>query len=105
MGLIGVARAGSFFAEHPDDDTLRVMAAHKSNLAQKPRSLVYRVVNSPAHNTARVEWNGTTDHDANSLAAAGTSPQEKTVLEDACAFLRDELEDGHLGGGSQRHRS
>ena len=28
-GLICVARAGSFFAAHPDDDRLRVVAAHK----------------------------------------------------------------------------
>src|SRR5215207_684736 len=32
MGLIGVARAGAFFAEHPDEDGVRVMAQHKSNL-------------------------------------------------------------------------
>ena len=38
MGLIGVDRAGSFFAEHPDDDKLRVMAPHKSNLAERPPS-------------------------------------------------------------------
>jgi hypothetical protein len=30
MGLIGVARAGSFFAEHPDDDRLRIMALPSS---------------------------------------------------------------------------
>lgn len=94
MGLIGVARAGSFFAEHPDDDRLRVMAPHKSNLAQRPPSLSYRIVSSVLHNTARVEWAGTTDHDANSLAAGSVSPHEKTVLDDAREFLRDELGDG-----------
>ena len=29
MGLIGVARAGCFFAHHPDQDGLRVMAPHR----------------------------------------------------------------------------
>jgi hypothetical protein len=94
MGLIGVARAGSFFAEHPDDDRLRVMAPHKSNLAEKPPSLSYRIVSSTIHNTARVEWRGTTGHDANSLAASSVSPHEKSVLDDAKEFLLDELKGG-----------
>jgi hypothetical protein len=94
MGLIGVARAGSFFAEHPDDDRLRVMAAHKSNLAEKPPSLSYRIVTSVVHDTARVEWAGPTDHDANSLASGPTSPIEKTKQDEAKEFLRSELADG-----------
>jgi AAA domain len=94
MGLIGVARAGAFFAEHPDDEKLRVMAPHKSNLAEKPPSLSYRIVSSTVHGTARVEWMGATDHDANSLAAGGVSPHEKSELEAAKEFLRDELKDG-----------
>jgi hypothetical protein len=94
MGLIGVARAGSFFAEHPDDDRLRIMAPHKSNLAEKPPSLSYRIVSSAVHNTARVEWKGVTDHDANSLAAGSVSPHERTALDDAKGFLREELADG-----------
>jgi hypothetical protein len=93
MGLIGVARAGSFFAEHPDD-RLRIMAPHKSNLAEKPPSLSYRIVSSAEHNTARVEWCGVTEHDANSLAAGSVSPHERTALEDAKEFLREELADG-----------
>jgi hypothetical protein len=86
MGLIGVARAGSFFAEHPDDDRLRVMAAHKSNLAEKPPSLTYRIGTSATHDTARVEWMGVTDHDANSLANCPASPAEKTKQEEAKEF-------------------
>jgi hypothetical protein len=89
-----VARAGSFFAEHPDDDRLRIMAPHKSNLAEKPPSLSYQIVSSAEHNTARVEWKGVTDHDANSLAAGGVSPHERTALDDAKEFLQEELADG-----------
>jgi hypothetical protein len=96
MGLIGVARAGSFFAEHPDDDRLRVMAAHKSNLAEKPPSLTYRIGTSATHDTARVEWMGVTDHDANSLANGPASPAEKTKQEEAKEFLRDELGSGPM---------
>jgi len=96
MGLIGVARAGAFFAQHPDDDKLRVMAVHKSNLAQRPPSLSYRIVTSEVHDTARVEWAGTTDHDANSLASGPATPAEKSKLDEAKEFLRDELSDGPM---------
>jgi hypothetical protein len=94
MGLIGVARAGAFFAEHPEDDTLRVMAQHKSNLAEKPPSLAYKIVTSATHNTARVEWAGVVEHDADSLATSGGTPHEKTELDSAKEFLRDELSEG-----------
>jgi len=93
MGLIGVARAGAFFAEHPDDNGLRVMAPHKSNLAEKPPSLGYRIVTSEVHKTARVEWTGATTHDADSLAAGSMTPHEKSVLDEAVEFLRDLLGD------------
>ena len=96
MGLIGVARAGAFFATHPDDDKLRVMAIHKSNLAERPPSLSYRIVLSPVHKTARIEWAGTTGHDANSLASTSASPVEKSKLDKAKEFLRDELSDGPM---------
>jgi hypothetical protein len=97
MGLIGVARAGSFFAEHPDDEKLRVMAPHKSNLAEKPPSLCYRTVPWAIDpEIPRVEWMGATSHNANSLAAGNLSPHEKSVLDEAIEFLRDELADGPM---------
>jgi len=97
MGLIGVARAGSFFANHPEDEALRVMAPHKSNLAEKPPALSYRIVTAAFHTTARIEWMGTVEHDADALAAGGaTTPHEKTVMADAVEFLRDELSDGPM---------
>jgi hypothetical protein len=95
MGLIGVARAGAFFAHHPEVDGLRIMAPHKSNLAPKQPSLQYMVVSwTIDENIGRVEWKGVTEHDANSLAAAPASPTEKTKQEDAAEFLRAELADG-----------
>jgi hypothetical protein len=95
MGLIGVARAGMFFGDHPEDDGLHVMAVHKSNLAEKPPSLGYRIVTSAVHDTARVEWAGAVDFDANALAA-NNGGQDKTVLDEAKEFLRDELGDGPI---------
>jgi len=95
MGLIGVARAGAFFAHHPEQDGLRVMAPHKSNLAEKQPSLQYVVVGwAIDENIGRVEWRGATEHDANSLASGPASPAEKTKQDEAMEFLRDELADG-----------
>jgi KaiC/GvpD/RAD55 family RecA-like ATPase len=95
MGLIGVARAGAFFAHHPEQDGLRIMAPHKSNLAKKQPSLQYTVVGwALDENIGRVEWKGTTDHDANSLATEVLSPHDRSAKEEAMAFLRDLLKDG-----------
>jgi hypothetical protein len=96
MGLIGVARAGAFFATDPEDDKRRIMAQHKANLAEKASSLVYRIVTSETYDTARIEWMGTSEYDANGLAADGGTPHEKTQLEEAREFLRDELSDGPM---------
>jgi putative DNA primase/helicase len=96
MGLIGVARAGAFFATDPEDDARRIMAQHKSNLAEKAPSLVYRIVTSEVHNTARIEWLGTSEYDANGLAADASTPQEKSELDEAKEFLRDELSSGPM---------
>jgi hypothetical protein len=72
------------------------MAVHKSNLAQRPPSLSYRIVTSTVHDTARIEWTGTTEHDANTLASGPASPAEKSKLDEAKEFLRDELSDGPM---------
>jgi len=97
MGLIGVARAGAFFAHHPEEDSLRVMAPHKSNLAEKQPSLQY-VIKGWAidENIGRVEWKGATEHDANSLASGPATPLEKSRLEEAREFLYEELKDGPM---------
>jgi putative DNA primase/helicase len=92
MGLIGVARAGAFFAEYPDEQGLKVMAPHKSNLAEKPPSLGYRIVGN-IDGVPRVEWVGVVEHDANTLAADASTPHERTQLDEAKKFLRDELKD------------
>jgi KaiC/GvpD/RAD55 family RecA-like ATPase len=97
MGLIGVARAGAFFAHHPEEDGLRVMAPHKSNLAEKQPGLQY-VIKGWAidENIGRVEWKGITEHDANSLASGPATPLEKSRLEEAREFLYEELKDAPM---------
>jgi len=93
MGLIGVARAGAFFAKDPEDESRRIMAVHKSNLAEKPPSLLYRITSS-IDGAARIEWLGSSEYDADGLAASATTPQERSELDDAKEFICEELADG-----------
>lgn len=53
-------------------------------------------MSSPVHNTARIEWTGATEHDAGSLANGPASPAEKSKLDEAKEFLRDELASGPM---------
>jgi len=62
IGIIGAARAGLLAAPDPDDETRRVLACIKSNLAAAPDALGYRLVDSPDHGCARVEWLGHSPH-------------------------------------------
>ncbi|PVW05444.1 hypothetical protein DEA06_06810 [Microbacterium sp. Gd 4-13] len=56
IGIIGAARAAFLVARDPDDPERRFFAPTKSNLAAEPPTLAYRLVDSPAHGCARVEW-------------------------------------------------
>jgi hypothetical protein len=72
------------------------MVPLKSNLAEKPPGLTYKIGTAPFQDTARVEWVGTTAYDANAIAADVATPYEKSELEEAKAFLRAELTDGPM---------
>lgn len=69
IGIVGAARAGLLVAADPNDPSRRVLACMKSNLGQMPDSLAYRLVDSPAHGVAHIEWCGTVHHDARGLLA------------------------------------
>lgn len=93
IAIIGAARTGMLVARDPDDDTARVLAATKSNLAELPESFGYRV--TPSGGTARVEWTGTSTHNATSLLAAeGAEPVEPTAADECAEWLRSELAPG-----------
>jgi hypothetical protein len=96
MGLIGVARAGLFFAPHPEEEDLRVVASHKSNLAPPAPSLAYQIVSSDVHGAPRIEWRGSVDHTADSLTSGPQSPEDRSQLDATKDFLREELGDGSM---------
>lgn len=89
IGIVGAARAGLLVAPDPDDPDRRVLASVKSNLGPAPESLAYRLIDSPEHGCARVQWDGTTEHTAHTLLTLPTSDTE--VDNPAKEFILDYL--------------
>jgi AAA domain len=94
IGIAGAARLVLLVAPDPQDESRRVLAVVKSNLAVKAESLAYRLVPDPEHDVARVEWLGTTSYSADELVRQPPDDEERTALAEAQAFLRDAFPDG-----------
>jgi hypothetical protein len=92
IGIIGAAHAGYVVAPDPDDDTQRVLACTKNNLAPEPPSLAYRLESAPDSHVARVHWCGETRHHATELLTT-TTTDEATERDDAAAFIDQYLID------------
>jgi hypothetical protein len=93
IGIVGAARSGLLIAKHPEDDSRRVLASIKSNLAAPAPSLVFGL-SSTEEGAVRVDWKGESILDAAALLSAPTDPEERSVLQDAKDLLREVLEDG-----------
>jgi hypothetical protein len=91
IGIIGAARVGMLAAIDPDDQTRRVLAGVKSNLAPMPDALAYALVDSPDHGCARIEWLGTSTHSAGALLAGPRDDDERTERDEARDWLLDYL--------------
>ncbi|GAA3565858.1 hypothetical protein GCM10022222_57080 [Amycolatopsis ultiminotia] len=96
IGIIGAARAGYVVAPDPDDETRRVLACTKNNLAQMPSSLTYRLESTPDSHVAKVVWYGESAHQASELLT--TTTEEASEQSDAVAFIDKYLVD--CGGKS-----
>ena len=96
IGIVGAARSGLLVASDPDDPTRRVLASVKSNLGVMPNSLAYRLVDSPEHGVARVEWEGISNHDAHGLLSTSRDddPEAQSARRDVDDWLRLLLTDG-----------
>lgn len=88
VGIIGAARVGLMLAPDPDDDSIRVLATTKCNIAKHAPSLRLRLVDTH-HGVARLEWiEGACSLTADSLLATrDASP----AVNEACDFLRELL--------------
>jgi hypothetical protein len=94
IGIIGAARAGFVIATDPDDenDSRRVFACVKSNLAPMPPALSYVLEQDPMGGVARVSWRGTSNHTAaDILRDSSDDADERVERNEAAVWLRDYL--------------
>jgi hypothetical protein len=80
IGVIGHARTGLIVAQAPDNDSERILAVAKSNLATPPTSLRFAIA---AHDTGcpdascRIRWLGTAPYRANQLVERPPNAEER----------------------------
>jgi hypothetical protein len=101
IGIVGAARAAMLAAADPDDDTRRVLAVTKANLAEEPPALGYRLTNSPEHGCARVEWLGATGHLPADLLGRREDDDDRSDRDEAAEWLTAYLDDhdGQVSAG------
>jgi hypothetical protein len=100
IGIVGAARAGLLVAPDPDDDSRRVLALTKSNLAKMPDALAYRLVNDERYGCARVVWDGASRHTAGDLVRPRVDEDEAPALAEAVRVLKEILADAPLSAGN-----
>jgi hypothetical protein len=100
IGIVGAARAGLLVGVDPQDPDRRILAVSKSNLAAKPPSLAYRLVEDELYGTAKVAWEGTSDRTAEDLVGRPVDEDEAPALAEACRVLEEVLADGPLPAGN-----
>jgi hypothetical protein len=95
IGIAGAARVVMAVGSHPDadGDDPRVLATVKNNLGPHAPSLMFGIEVDDARDVSRIVWGGQTDLSADALMVA-KSDEEKTAVDDAVEFLREELKSG-----------
>jgi hypothetical protein len=94
IGVIAAVRAALLVARDPEDEEQRVLAVMKSNLANKPRSLIFRLVDVPTYGAARVKWEGFSDLTPADLLAPPRKERDHEAADAAEAFLECTLAHG-----------
>ncbi|MBM4438579.1 MAG: AAA family ATPase, partial [Actinobacteria bacterium] len=93
IGIIAAARSGLLVGRDPDNPERRILASVKNNLSAPPPSLAFRLV-APDGGAVRIEWCGTSPHDADRLLAWRPPGGAGERLSEAQAFLTDFLANG-----------
>jgi hypothetical protein len=93
IGIIGAARIALLAGRDPHDDTRCVLLPLKSNLGPPPDGITYRIEGS-SNGASRIDWGEATEVRADEVLALPSSGEERTALDEACDFLRNELGDG-----------
>jgi len=69
IGIGAAARAVHLVAPDPDDESRRLLAPIKLNLAAKPPTLAYRLVSDELHGCVRIKWEGRSARTADELVS------------------------------------
>lgn len=92
IGIVGAARVGLLAAVDPDDETRRVLAVTKCNLAPEPPALAYRLQGAD-NGVARVQWCGESTASAATLLASPSGEDERSERDEAVEWLDGFLEE------------
>ena len=95
IGISGVARSGFLVAEHPEDESRRVLAPFKANLAKLASSLEFELTEAD-NGAVKVEWGEETTLRANALLAALAASKKRSALDEAKEFVLETLKDHAL---------
>lgn len=92
IGIIGAARSGLIVALDPEDKTYirRIIAVSKANLAAPALAMAYHLEGTP-NGSARIVWEGTTNHTAIGLLGTVVTVEDRDQLDECETFLRQEL--------------
>ncbi|MFT4095694.1 MAG: AAA family ATPase [Rhodoblastus sp.] len=91
IDVIGAARSAVLVALHPDDPDVKVIAHLKHNLAPRGESWMYQLIAKSEDDVPRLDWLGRCALTVDDL---GGAPIGVSAIEEAMAFLRDELKGG-----------
>lgn len=92
MGSIdftGTARSELLVAREPEQEGRVVMAHSKTNLGKFGPSLAYSI-----DSAGKLQWHGESSFRADDLLTAPSTADERSALEEAVDFLKEELADG-----------
>lgn len=98
MGIIGSARQALLVGVDPQDESKRVLAVVKSNLAKKADSLSFELISHPTIDAPTIQWNGVSTHNADDLVKPSIG-EDRSAIEEAKEFLIETL---NRGGKTQK---
>jgi phage N-6-adenine-methyltransferase len=99
IGIIAAARSGLLVRRCPDDEDLRVLCHHKTNLGPFAPSLLYEPVDD--NGVVRIEWRGECDYKADDLIG---QTRESRIVQ-AITFLAALLASGPVPQGTVKAKA
>lgn len=104
MAFIGAARVGLVIGKDPSDESRRILAVAKSNLAAMADSLQFKLVSDEQFECARIEWLGKSMVSADILYSE-PNLEEKNQTEEAIEWLQDFLGDSEVDSRTAKQKA